>query len=517
MARQYDNAAAYQGPDGLWHFPYVDPDTGERGEDLGYDPPQTDYTPSPQTPAIGANGQVQVTGTYRNGSTVPWNDPRAIGAGTASVPYGQGVPGFGQAPLTIRPEYLSFLNDPNVAPGYIPGSGTYNQYRLDQPGLFGQIAGVNSNLRYGLGGTGDPTTGREPQTPQEWVDGGKLFTWQGNLGQTDATRGLDYIATLFGRSDTASGIGTATWSAPKQYWDGLAQAVASGAVQPTNRGWAALAAKGYTPGGIGGAAVQQAASVGVQASGQGASGSSGAAGAGSVEGLYGNVAAANASSQAADLALRAADLAMRKTYNDWLMRTGDDKAARDAAQQAWQNEYNTRQLEAQQTGYITVDGQKVPTLARQGQEQSTALSLLGLGAQLRGPQDYGAYLRTLNSTPQGLRDLVGALGGQYQMSGFTGAPKDAQYTPASVAGLVNEMSKGAASNEAADFAAATTNLPGGQAWDANNVAKLRQSPTQWGVLQSLYSEAGRDFQDEYARFLSSLPAYQGPRVGAVRL
>lgn len=198
------------------------------------------------------------------GQTVAPSTPATVGAGTAGITYGYGVPGFGKEALKIRPEYLDNLQDPKQAPGYIPGSGTYNQFPLDQPGLFGDIAGVQSNLRYGLGGTGDPTTGREPQTPEEWVQGGKLFEWNSweNMGQTDATRGLDYIATMFGRGDTPSGIGTATWSAPKQYWDGLAQAVGRGVVRPTARGWQALAAKGYTPQGIGGSAVEQARSVG---------------------------------------------------------------------------------------------------------------------------------------------------------------------------------------------------------------------------------------------------------------
>ena len=100
----------------------------------------------------------------------------SIGAGTAGIPFGWGVPGFGQNPIPIRPEYLTEqggLFDPRQAPGYIPGSGTFNQFRLDQPGLFGTIPGQTGtvNLRYGLGGTGDPTTGREAQTPMRWVTG----------------------------------------------------------------------------------------------------------------------------------------------------------------------------------------------------------------------------------------------------------------------------------------------------------------------------------------------------------
>ena len=96
-----------------------------------------------------------------------------IGAGTAGVNYGWGVPGFGKDPIKINEDYLDNLGDPKQSPGYIPGSGTYNQFMLNQGGLFGSIPGQQGevNLRHGLGGTGDPTTGREVQTPMRWVTG----------------------------------------------------------------------------------------------------------------------------------------------------------------------------------------------------------------------------------------------------------------------------------------------------------------------------------------------------------
>lgn len=183
------------------------------------------------------------------GQTVAPSTPATIGAGTAGITYGYGVPGFGQSEIRIRPEYMGALQDPNLAPGYIPGSGTYNQFRLDQPGLFGGVGPNNtlSNLRYGLGGTGDPTTGREVQTPEEWVNGPSLFQNNNpaNWGQTNDTRGLDYIATLFLRPDTPSGINTAAWSAPQQFWDGLYQQIQAGRVTPTERGWQLLQQRGY--------------------------------------------------------------------------------------------------------------------------------------------------------------------------------------------------------------------------------------------------------------------------------
>jgi murein DD-endopeptidase MepM/ murein hydrolase activator NlpD len=173
-------------------------------------------------------------------------------AGTTGVASGQGLiqhPGTPGRTVNILEENMRHLSNPDLAPGYIPGSGTYNQYRLDQPGLFGPVGPNNvvSNLRYGLGGTGDPTTGKEVQTPDQWVQGGKLFTSTvtSNWGQTDETRGKDYIATLFLRSDTPSGIGTPAWSAPRQFWDGLYEEVQRGRIVPTARGWQLLAEQGY--------------------------------------------------------------------------------------------------------------------------------------------------------------------------------------------------------------------------------------------------------------------------------
>ena len=90
-----------------------------------------------------------------------------------AVHYGWGVPGFGKDPIKINEDYLDNLGDPKQAPGYIPGSGTYNQFLLNKEGLFGTLPGQQGevNLRHGLGGTGDPTTGREVQTPWRWVTG----------------------------------------------------------------------------------------------------------------------------------------------------------------------------------------------------------------------------------------------------------------------------------------------------------------------------------------------------------
>lgn len=422
--------------------------------------------------------------TTQGGQTVAPSTTQTIGAGTAGAPYGQGW-GWGGQNLTITPDYLPYLGNAATAPGYIPGSSSYNQWGLNRPGLFGTIAGQASNMQYGSGGAGDPTNGREPQTPEEWVQGGKLFEWDGNMEGP-----LGYIGNLFGRSDTPSGIGTPAWSAPQQYWQGLGQQVAAGRVRPTNRGWAALAAHGITPQQLGGGAVAQAQSVGVQPSGAGASGAS-AGGAGSGSGSTTQTALGSiAASQAADQAARLA-------YTQYQMRTGDERLAMEKAQQAWtqtfqseQQRWNQQYQTAGLTGQLngqdtlaklnqefqqrmqqaqlelnragltgTLEGQKTlqaiqqefmqrateagltgqyngqETLAaqqqrwqqgyqEQGQQAQNALGLLQLQSSLQGPSDWLRYQSLNANTPGGLQQMLAGFAGQY---GFAGS--GAQGTP----------------------------------------------------------------------------------------
>src|SRR6476659_9656825 len=73
-----------------------------------------------------------------------WNapsNPWSIGANTSEQGYGWGVPGFGQAPIQIDPSYLEYLKGQTTGErgGYIPGSGTFNQWNLAQPGLVGTV------------------------------------------------------------------------------------------------------------------------------------------------------------------------------------------------------------------------------------------------------------------------------------------------------------------------------------------------------------------------------------------
>lgn len=467
--------------------------------------------------------QQMMYGSQFGGGTVAPSTPGSIGAGTAGIQAGWGVPYFGGPQQQITPENWAVLSNPQqqqaLAPGYIPGSGTYNQFNLSNGNLFGNIAGVLSNLNYGVGGPGDPTTGREPQTPDEWIQGGKLFNWQGNMGTAETgTQGLDYIATLFGRSDTPSGIGTPTWNAPKQYWDGLGQAIAAGKVQPTNRGWAALLAKGYTPQSLGGSAVQQAASVGVQPNGQGASGA--AAGGGGANGPMGpGTQAFNYQAAYLDYLsarMNALEIPGMQNQNQQFI----DQLAFEQAKQKWLQEYQQQtlsegqrqfnELQGLRTGELTGSYNGQQTLASRAEQNQTSLGYLNLLSRLRGPADMFQYLKVLNGTPGGIRDVVNAASGAYRMptTGGGAAPQVTQ--GASLDTLLNQMNDPNYGQEGQNL-----NLPLPN--QINALALQRMTPSQQQSLLAAYEAAGYNPNDVLAIFRNSMPQYAGASSGAGRV
>jgi hypothetical protein len=477
-----------------------------------------------QNPYLGNYPANQGGGTVAPGTWNPAGDGRgqgwgSIGAGTGGIQYGWGVPYFGGPQQQILPSNLPGLGDPSLAPGYIPGSGTYNQFDLSKGNLFGPIGpnGVLSNLNYGVGGPGDPTTGLEPQTPQEWVQGGKLFNWQGNMGQGPLA-GLDYIATLFGRSDTPSGIGTPAWDAPRQYWDGLGQAVAQGKVQPTNRGWAALLAKGYTPQQLGGQAIQQAASVGVQANGQGASG---AAGGGSNGPMGPGTQAFNYQAAYLDYLtarMNALEIPGMENQNQQFI----DQLAFEQAKQKWLQEYQQQTLNEGQRQFNELQGLRQgeltgtyngqQTLASRAEQNQTSLGYLNLLGQLRGPGDIFQYLKVLQGTPGGIRDIVNAASGAYRMpTTGGGAPTVGGYSnPADLNSLLSQMNDPNFGQEAQNL-----NLPAPN--QINALALQRMSPSQQQALLGAYEAAGYNPNDVLAIFRNSLPQYAGSSGAAGRV
>lgn len=450
----------------------------------------------------------------------------SIGAGTQWTAPGWGVPGFGQSAIPIQQQYLSQFGNQDwmktFMPGYIPGSGTYNQYALNQPGLLTSILGQPVNARYGQGGTGDPTTGREPQTPQEWLNGPRAFGWEGNLGQTDATRGLDYLANLFGRPDAgSSGISTAAWSAPQQYWAGLADAVQKGIVKASAFGLKALAAKGFNVAPPGGA-------VDLGSSGRTAGGGTGGGANGTDSAIQDYYATITANAQA----MQAAQLA----YQDWVMRTGDDQQAFAHAQQEYENKWQESMFGYQKqkdqwalqqsAGYFEVDGQRTPTMAgiaqqadltgmyngkptfaREQYETGEMNNLLSLQAGLRGPENYAQYLKVLGSTPQGMRDVVNAAAGRFQMPSTSGMTPGQQTNAADVQSLLRDVTSGGAAAQADWSSALSGGLPAPNQISLQNWSKMM--PTQQKMLLSAYEGQGWDTNDVMKQLQQASP------VGAV--
>lgn len=428
-----------------------------------------------------------------------------------------GFTNFGMNALNIRPEYIPYLNNPALAPGYLPSSGTYNQFPLNQEGLLTSILGKTVNARYGQGGTGDPTTGREPKTPQEWLNGPKAFSWSGNMGQTNDTKGMDYIANLFGRPDAGtSGISTAAWSAPKEYWAGLADAVQRGVVKASTFGLKALAAQGFNvspPGGpvdLGG----------------GAGGAGGAGGGDSA--LQDYLATITANEQAKQAAALA--------YQDWYMRTQDDEQAFQHAQQEYENRWTETMQKYQEqkdqwtlqqsAGYFDVNGVRTPTLQGIAQEASltgmyqgkptfqreqyetgTMQNLLSLQAGLRGPENYAQYLKVLGSTPQGMRDVVNAAAGRFQMPSTTGMTPGQGTNAADVQSLLRDVTTGAPNAQADWSSALSGGLPAPNQISLQNWSKMM--PTQQKMLLSAYEGAGWDTNDVLKQLQQASP------VGAV--
>jgi hypothetical protein len=157
----------------------------------------------------------------------------------------------------------------------------------------------------------------------------------------------------------------------------------------------------------------------------------------------------------------------------------------------------------------TYQGQQ--TLEAQKQQQQTALQYLTLLSNLRGPADYGQYLRTLGSTPGGLRDLVSAAAGQYVPGG--GATTGAQPQAASLGSTLGQV--GGQGTTYQDFQQAGAALP-----PPNQIAPSfynTATTTQKQLLGSMYEGQGYNVQDVADLYKQSLPRYAGPTTGTYKL
>jgi hypothetical protein len=157
-------------------------------------------------------------------------------------------------------------------------------------------------------------------------------------------------------------------------------------------------------------------------------------------------------------------------------------------------------------------------LALQTQNQKTVQDYLTLLSSLRGPQDYGQYLRTLASTPNGLQSLVGAAQGANPITGFgtTGVPGQA----ATLGGLLQSGATGVSGGAPgttpqtgtpdggtsyADYQAAAQGLPppsqiAPQNWNA-------MTDSQKKLLLGMYESNGWNVTDAQQQYQASLPKF----------
>lgn len=188
----------------------------------------------------------------------------------------------------------------------------------------------------------------------------------------------------------------------------------------------------------------------------------------------------------------------------------NDLATRQAATYAVdaytaaQNDWVARSPGLQAAAAGTASGQGTPTLARESQQQKTTNDYLTLISGLKGPQDYGSYLRTLGSTPGGMRDLVASAAGQYTPA--TGATSGVSPAGASLGGLVGDAASGTASGTSyADYMNTAGGVPAPNqiapaAWNA-------YTDSQKKLLLGMYGQSGWDTQDVQDLYKQSLPKY----------
>lgn len=203
---------------------------------------------------------------------------------------------------------------------------------------------------------------------------------------------------------------------------------------------------------------------------------------------------------AAQVALQLADTAAQREYLNAKLALDTDDLAFRKAQQKWTETYQQAQLDQ----------------ARVSEENRTALGVLNMGSNLRGPQNYLQYLRTFSNTPNGLKDVVNALAGRFQLGGASAAQPDARFQTATVGGLVNDLTRGVGTADQWGLPSAAA-LTSGSTWDPQAYARIKGNPLQYGLLQSVYDDSGRDFQTEEANYLASLPRYGQAATGRYRM
>ena len=416
MARQWGQP--FQAADSIWHYPFTDTVTGESGEELSYEGPEgasgTQPQPagqpggSPTAPAApgptgtwtgipGQGGQFNYgpsLGTYPGGGAPPpppgrrtpggrartapattgTTPPRgatragaASGPGRPGIPYGWGVPGFGQEPhpdpsRRTWPTCSSRHGRPATSPGAAPSTSGAST----SPGSWAPSAGCPTpTCSTAWGGPATPPPALEPQSPEDVGQRARVGLQRGTA--TSAPAGTTAPRT-WTSSPTSSAGRTPSPAFPRprrtprsRTGQGLAQAVAKGIVKPSAHGWQILKTKGYTPDKIGGVAPQQAdLRCGRRRRRRG-----------------GRARGASRGPTPASSPCSRRRPPRRSLTQEWLTRSGDEQLAMEKAQQAWSQKFQeVGQAFAQRATTAGITGQwdGQDTMAMQQQKYAQDLA-----------------------------------------------------------------------------------------------------------------------------------------------
>jgi hypothetical protein len=199
-----------------------------------------------------------------------------------------------------------------------------------------------------------------------------------------------------------------------------------------------------------------------------------------------------------------------------------DQLAFEQAKQRWLEEYQKQtfgegqrqfnELQGLRQGELTGSYNGQQTLASRAEQNQTSLGYLNLLSQLRGPGDIFQYMKVLNGTPGGMRDLVNAASGAYRMPSSSGGGPTVgggYSNPANLDSLLSQMNNPNWGQEAQNL-----NLPLPN--QINALALQRMNPSQQQALMGAYEAAGYNPQDVLSIFQNAMPRY-GQQQGAGRV
>jgi hypothetical protein len=123
-------------------------------------------------------------------------------------------------------------------------------------------------------------------------------------------------------------------------------------------------------------------------------------------------------------------------------------------------------------------------------------------------------LKVLGSTPQGMRDVVNAAAGRFQLPSTTGVTPGQNVQSADVQSLVNDVGSGAPGAQAEWAQALSGGLPNPNQFNLKNWTNML--PTQKAMLQSAYETQGWDVNDYNALIKQSSPVGTGGQSGTFK-